>query len=148
MVSSNSIPGIQAASNLSAIIDTAPYESVLFEGPGTSWQSSEEDPFQFVIIGSPTLRRFAGNSHDRDGFAEHFCSSYNSVCTFANRDGNMPFIAPLPQRDVDDSVYSYLSDFIRQAPKSQVFEFWRVSASKYLEVLKQKNEVDPDAKTW
>ena len=89
MVSSNSTPAIQEASNLSAIIAKPPYEALLFEVPGTSWKSSEEDPYECVIIDKPTLHQFAGNSPDKDTFAEHFSASLNyikdnAVCTFAN----------------------------------------------------------------
>eukprot|EP00571_Detonula_confervacea_P002469 CAMPEP_0172317260 /NCGR_PEP_ID=MMETSP1058-20130122/31063_1 /TAXON_ID=83371 /ORGANISM="Detonula confervacea, Strain CCMP 353" /LENGTH=262 /DNA_ID=CAMNT_0013031775 /DNA_START=39 /DNA_END=824 /DNA_ORIENTATION=+ len=153
MVSSNSDVGIQAASDLSSTISTSPYASVLFETPGSSWQSSGEDHFEFALVDEPALHRFTEISPDRYSFAEHFSACLqrrkdDAVCSFVNLGGDASLVSPLPQTNVDDISYSHLAAFVRHAPESQVTEFWRLSALTYLKVSQQKHRGDPNAKTW
>lgn len=151
LVSSNSSVGIQATDDLSTIITSSPYSSILFEMPGASWQSSNEDKFEFAIVNEPALQMFAENSPDRYAFKEHFrkCKKGATVCSFANLGGDAKLVSPLPQTDISDRTYSHLGAFVRNAPKSQVTEFWRKSAVTYLDVLKEKhNQQGAHAKTW
>ncbi|KAL9178810.1 hypothetical protein ACHAXT_003941 [Thalassiosira profunda] len=149
-------PGHKAASDLSNIIATSPYASILFETAGASWTTSAEAQFEFAFVDMPALRRFAENSPDRESFAEHFdaCnkSEYKTggkkVCAFANLGGDARLVAPLPQSQVNDSTYSHLAAFVRTAPKEQIAEFWKASASNYLDELTRKHKEDAEAKTW
>jgi len=154
IVSSNSTLGMKAASDLSSLIASSSYASLFFETPGTSWQSSDEDQFEFVIGDKPALRLAEGKPN-RAAYAEHFKASLeknreNGVCSFANPRGDAILVSPLPQSNVDDTVYSHLAVFLRKARKSQVEEFWRLSASRYLEKLKSKHDKwdDGDARAW
>ena len=151
-VASSSPTGIQAASGLSDIISSSSYEAVLFETKGSSWQSSSEDQFEFALVDDVHFVLTESNP-DKDAFAEHFsaCKSMereDTVCSFANLGGDAHLVAPLPQTNVNDSSYSHLAAFVRNAPKSQVAEFWRVSASEYLAELERNQKVNPNAKTW
>merc|ERR1711982_112501 len=126
------------------------YASILFEAPGTTWQSSNDHQFEFAIVNQPALQQFAESNPDRDAFEEHFdaCLMKNNiskndpltVCSFANLGGDAMLVSPLPQTNIDDSHYSHLAVFLRHAPKSQVAEFWRLASTEYLHVLKQKHE--------
>ena len=154
LVSTSSPLGIEAAADLTDIIlSSSPYASVLFETPGTTLQSSSSDQFEFALVNQPALQRFAEGMPDKMAFDEHFntCKKIEkdkTVCSFANLGGDAELVSPLPQSNNDDKTCSHLAIFIRNAPRDQVTEFWKLAASTYLNVLKQKNELDKDAKTW
>ena len=161
MVSSNSPEGILAASDLSDIIASCPYESILFEAPGTTLQSSNEDQFEFALVNQPNLKAFAEGNPDRHAFEEYFnsesCSSSENdggsdpirVCAFPNLGKDATLISPLPQIGINDATYSHLASFIRNAPKEQVAQFWRQSARAFIDELKHKHErINEYAGTW
>lgn len=152
-VSTNSPIGTRAASDLSATIAASQYTSLLFETPGTSWLTSDTTPFEFVLVDEPALRAFAEGNPDRYAFAEHFNVALrqddkNAVCSFTNLGGDSTLVSPVPPSDNghdNDASYSHLAIFVRTAPKSQVAEFWRLAATTYLHVLKNKQS---ETKSW
>eukprot|EP00584_Thalassiosira_punctigera_P012100 CAMPEP_0172557862 /NCGR_PEP_ID=MMETSP1067-20121228/75811_1 /TAXON_ID=265564 ORGANISM="Thalassiosira punctigera, Strain Tpunct2005C2" /NCGR_SAMPLE_ID=MMETSP1067 /ASSEMBLY_ACC=CAM_ASM_000444 /LENGTH=190 /DNA_ID=CAMNT_0013347067 /DNA_START=104 /DNA_END=672 /DNA_ORIENTATION=+ len=136
LVSSKSPEGIRAASDLSAIIASSSYASMLFETPGASWTSSGRDRFEFALSNAPALKWSETNPHE-GAFAEHFAKCKGNkdaatVCSFANLGGDALLVSPLPSEGVDDAHYSHLAAFVRGAPKSQVAEFWRLGAARFL----------------
>ena len=155
LVSSNTPSGIQASTNLSNIISSSPYPSILFETPGTSFQTCS-DQFEFALINQPALQRFAEGSPDRYAFDKHFnkCLQRSNgvekkvVCSFENLGGDAILVSPLPQPNVKDEYYSHLAIFIRNAPKEQISEFWREAATTHLDVLKQRSRDNNAKTTW
>jgi hypothetical protein len=158
LVASKSEQGINAASDLSEIISSSGYESILFETMGTSWDASDTTPFEFAMVNEPALKRFAERAPDRFAFEEHFSKCMNeysnhdesdgrknkpTVCSFENLGGDARMVSPLPQKNVDDANYSHLAAFVRNAPSNQVMEFWTLGAAQYLDVLKQR-----EGKSW
>ncbi|KAL3769786.1 hypothetical protein ACHAW5_007618 [Stephanodiscus triporus] len=94
-----------------------------------TWGDSNDIPFEFMLIDAPKLGRFAEGGPERDAFAEHFgdpppSSSSSScgggVCLFENLGGNATLVSPMPLDHVDDTTYSHLARFIREAPGGQV----------------------------
>ncbi len=148
LVSTNSL---SAASDLSATIAASPYKSLLFETPGTSWLASSTTPFEFALVDKAALQVFAEGSPDRFAFAEYFNvasrqDEMNSVCSFSNLGGDAFLVSPLPPSDGgNDASYSHLAIFLRNAPRSQVADFWKLAAATYLRVLKEKQ---PMEKSW
>ena len=140
-VASKSPQGIQAASDLSDIISTCQYPSILFETMGTSWRNSDATTFEFALVDMPALKRFAEGNPDRGAFDEHFrkCFDENAitVCSFDNLGGDARLVSPLPQNGVDDSTYSHIAAFVRNAPKTQIQEFWAEGAQQYLNELQR-----------
>jgi len=139
--------GTAAACGLSGVVASSPYASLLFETPGTTWSSSERVPFEFALVDAPPLGRFAEAGPDRGAFAMHFdepsssCGEERGACSFENLGGDATLVSPVPREDVaDDVTYSHLARFAREAPESQVSEFWRLAASTYLDVLRRKHE--------
>lgn len=141
--------GNRAATQLSEVIASSPYDSMLFEVPGCTWWSSAEKPFEFVLVNQPSLKVFAEGNPDRYAFEEHFskaqsCSSNGdgspSVCSFPNLGRDATLISPLPQPNINDTTYSHLSSFIRNAPKEQISQFWKLAAKTYIDALKYKHE--------
>jgi hypothetical protein len=142
--------GNRASSQLSEIIASSQFDSILFEVPGCTWWSSAGKPFESVLVNQPSLKVFAEGNPDRHAFEEHFakaqsCSSNGdgsppSVCSFPNLGRDATLISPLPQPNIDDTTYSHLSSFIRNAPKEQISQFWKLSAKTYIDELKYKHE--------
>ena len=152
LVASKSEDGIKAAADLSSVIATSPYESILFETMGTSWSLSKITPFEFVMVHQPALKSFAEETPDRYAFNEHFGKCIReyennggslsdrgvnapTVCSFENLGGDALLVSPLPQKDIDDGSYSHLAVFVRNAPTSQIAAFWALGASQYLAEL-------------
>ncbi len=166
LVSSGNSSGQNAASGLTDIISSSPYPSLYFEVPGTTWEQSSTDPFEFVLVRSNSLHAFAEGNPDRLSFEEHFreClsekeqSDNNSTptcCSFDNLGGDARLVAPMPDPDksnhskVDDTKFSHIAIFMRSAPKHQIQQFWKLGASQYLSVLKEKHESgSSNGKTW
>ena len=163
LVSSHTPNGNLAASDLSNVIASSPYASILFETPGTSLKDSAVTPFEFVIVNRPALKLFAEGSPDREAFEEHFdgClkkyysnrheskeSGVPTCCFFANLGGDARLVSPLPQNEIDDIYFSHLAAFVRHASKDQISEFWRLGATQYLASLKEKRERGSTGKTW
>eukprot|EP00581_Thalassiosira_minuscula_P028154 CAMPEP_0183755264 /NCGR_PEP_ID=MMETSP0739-20130205/4083_1 /TAXON_ID=385413 /ORGANISM="Thalassiosira miniscula, Strain CCMP1093" /LENGTH=286 /DNA_ID=CAMNT_0025992047 /DNA_START=52 /DNA_END=912 /DNA_ORIENTATION=- len=145
LVSSDSVEGRKAASDLSDIIASSPYSALLFETPGSSYFFSSRGQFRFALVDAPTLQS-AEDSPDTVSFAEHFrkCPADATVCSFGNLGKDAILVAPTPQSSVSSATYSHLAAFVRGAPKEQVVDFWRMGAQKYLEKLKKS----PNERTW
>ncbi len=151
--------GNQAAAELSKVIASSPFDSVLFETPGCNWINSATKPFEFALVNQPSLKSFAEGNPDRHAFEEYFtsqsCSSIGNdgdqlaVCAFPNLGKDATLISPLPQSDINEATYSHLASFIRNAPKEQVAQFWKRSARAFIDELKHKHErVNEYAGTW
>lgn len=172
--------GNQAASELSHIIASSPFDSVLFEVPGCNWRNSAMKPFEFVLVNEPRLKTFAEGNPDRHAFEEHFmmssqqqssCTSISGdtndknnnnngersssssvpkvVCAFPNLGKDGTLISPLPQPGINDSTYSHLVSFLRNAPPEQISQFWKLSAKTYIDELKHKHErINEYVGTW
>lgn len=149
LVASNSNKGIEAASKLSDIIAASSYESILFETPGASLETSKTTQFEVAMVNEPALKSFAEGRPDRYAFEEHFnrCreeENNDTVCSFQNLGGDASLVSPSPQSGVKDSYYSHLATFVRSAPSNQVSEFWTTAAKEYLHNLQQRGQT----KTW
>mmetsp|Transcript_18181 Transcript_18181/g.29808 ORF Transcript_18181/g.29808 Transcript_18181/m.29808 type:complete len:415 (+) Transcript_18181:113-1357(+) len=163
IVSSGNPIGNQAAAELSKVIASSPFDSVLFETPGCNWNHSSMKPFEFVLVNQPNLKAFAESNPDRHAFEEYFtsqsCSSSSgqndggsgpvAVCAFPNLGRDATLISPLPQSGINEATYSHLASFIRNAPQEQISQFWKVSAKTYIEELKHKHErINEHVGTW
>jgi hypothetical protein len=152
LIASQSESGIKTAMDLSTVISSSDYESILFETMGTSWSASDSTPFEFVMVNQPSLKSFAEGSPDRFAFEEHFNQCLNhstnrkkssggkdvnvpTVCSFDNLGGDASLVSPLPQKNISDVSYSHIAVFVRNAPKSQIAEFWALGAAQYLDAL-------------
>lgn len=155
--------GNQAAAELSKVIASSPFDSVLFETPGCNWLNSAIKPFEFALVNQPSLKAFAEGNPDRHAFEEYFtsqsCSSSENdgrgdrdplaVCAFPNLGKDATLISPLPQSGINDATYSHLASFIRKAPQEQVTQFWKLSARTLIGELKHKHErINDYAGTW
>ncbi len=103
-----------------SILIEAPFPAYFFETPSVTY-STINDPFEFVLVDSPTL---VGVSSDQHAFADHFAlaQSDNSVIGFANLGGDAMLVVPCPGKPL--SAYSQISEFSRHAPEDQQHRLW------------------------
>ena len=152
--------GNQAAADLSKIIASSPFDSILFETPGCTWNKSAMKPFEFALVNEPSLKTFAEANPDQYAFDEYFSSEWcgsseengglaPTICSFPNLGRDATLISPIPQRGINAVAYSHLSSFVRNAPTEQIAEFWKVSAKAYIDELKHKHErINEHVGTW
>ena len=154
--------GNQAAAELSKVIASSPFDSVLFETPGCNWINSATKPMEFALVNEPRLKAFAESNPDRHAFEEYFtsqlCSNENdggssgpiaTVCAFPNLGRDASLISPLPLSGINEATYSHLTSFIRNAPPEQINQFWKVSAKTFMDELKHRHErMNEHVGTW
>lgn len=100
------------------LLKHATYAAYRWETPPVT-SASLQQPFEFVLLDSPRLDRPV----DRTAFAEHFSQAANGIATFSNLGGDAVMVVPCPTSD--DSTYTHLATFIRQAPPEQVNRLWQ-----------------------
>ena len=158
LVGGGTSDGESASAGLSDVISACPYKSLFLETPGTTREASATAPFEFVLVDAPGLR-YAERDPDDGSFAEHFESCLRdhgddgapppTVCHFDNLGGDAGLVAPLPQEGVDLRTYSHLAAFVRDGPRRQVLEFWRVSARRYASILRDRDSRwGPSSRSW
>mmetsp|Transcript_44591 Transcript_44591/g.67224 ORF Transcript_44591/g.67224 Transcript_44591/m.67224 type:complete len:156 (-) Transcript_44591:485-952(-) len=116
-----------------------------FETKGASSSTASQQQFEFVLVDDPYLFMFAEGNPDRYTFRKHLqCAPLNAPgCAFPNLGHDALLVAPRPMggmggSTVSDGTYSHLAAFVRNAPSSQVNEFWMLVASEYSKVLKER----------
>ncbi len=103
------------------LLADSPFAAYRWETPPLT-QSSLANPFEFVLINSPW---FCSRRTDDKAFENYFTDDTDQgIVSFANLSGDATLIVTSPRIDVD--AYGHLAAFIRQAPRSQIDELWRV----------------------
>lgn len=157
LVGGSTVDGERASAGLSDVISACPYRSLFLETPGTTREASASDPFEFVLVDAPRLL-YAERDPDAGSFAGHFEACLRdrgdgdappTVCHFENLGGDAGLVAPLPQEGVELRTYSHLAAFVRQGPRRQVIEFWRISAQRYASILRDRDtRWGPSSRSW
>lgn len=108
---------------------------MFFETKGVSASSAKTEPFEFVLIDSPSLFSFGKRGADRHSFQEHFRrkGDINGVA-FHNLRRDAKLVAPKPITR-DFGHYAHLGAFVRGAPCDQTLEVFRMVAVEYLSIL-------------
>ena len=76
------------------------------------------DPFEAVVIDSPSLDR----AQDADAFADQFEAHTGDVLTIPNLGGDALMVVPRPMSDA--KCYCHLASFLRGAPEAQRDALW------------------------
>ena len=156
LVGGDTADGERASSGLSDVLSSCPYGSLFLETPGTTLGASSTAPFEFVLVDAPGLM-YAERDPDEGSFAGHFAACLResgggappTVCHFANLGGDAGLVAPLPQEGVEPRTYSHLAAFVRDGPRRQVLEFWRVGAQRYASTLRDRDSRwGPSSRSW
>jgi len=117
--------------------DTSHVKVYAFETKGASSSTAGQKQFKFVPFDSPNTHLFI--------FREHLhCSPFNGLGrVFQTKKKNILLVAPRSLIEIDestwsDAVYSHLAAFVWNGPPLQLNEFWKLAASKYLKVMKER----------
>lgn len=95
------------------------YSAFRWETPRVT-RGTFDEPFEFVLLDSPTLTRAAEVS----AFEEHFQKRPDlEVVSFANLGRDAILVVPCPRGP--DATYMHLASFTRQGPVAQQHALWR-----------------------
>lgn len=103
------------------------FEAFFWENKPVMQQNLEE-AYECTLVKSDFL---ASVKPDANTFNSYFTSK-EDVVTFPNLGGDAELIVPCPISD--HAIYTQIGSFVRNAPDSQIQEFWKVVAT---EMLKQ-----------
>jgi len=103
-----------------ALISDSPFDAFFWETPPVTDRTLDR-PFEFVLVEGASLSQL---EPDPSPFMSHFSSRHSEdVLTFPNLGGDAVLVVPAPV--ADQSCYTHLALFLRNAPKSQIDNFWR-----------------------
>lgn len=88
-----------------------------------------DEEYECNLIDSGFL---AGRSPDTRTFRQYF-EEGERVVTFPNLGGDALLVVPCPRGE--DTLYTHIGNFVREAGAPQVDEFWRVTAEKMMEAV-------------
>jgi hypothetical protein len=132
------------------VLQTANMDAYFFETKGVTASNAHEKAFEFVLVESRFLYRFADAKQDSNTFANHLqCSSPDDNddsnnsgggdgCVFENLNGESLLTAPKPVDHSAENIYGHLAAFCRRAPLHQVVNVWRLILETYLQRLESK----------
>ena len=101
------------------LLADSPYDAFRWETPPLA-HTSENLPFEFVLLDSPSLAR----KPEPEVFAAHFDEAVpGGVVEFANLGGDAILVVPCPIAPF--SAYGHIGAFIRQAPEPQKHALWQ-----------------------
>jgi hypothetical protein len=105
------------------ILASSPYSAFRWETPPLTISSANQ-PFQFVLLDSPSLDRRA----DPEAFAEHFQGVGDlQAVEFTNLGKDAILIVPTPIGS--DTAYGHIAAFVRSAFVAQRHELWKLVGS-------------------
>jgi hypothetical protein len=125
-----------------SILSNANMDAFFFETKGVTYSTASEKAFEFVLVESTYLYKFADVEQDPLIFGEHFAQCTDAFgCVFPSLGGDSMLIAPKPTAGMGGNVYGHLAAFVRRAPKDQVIQFWKLVMETY---LRRIDEIDPE----
>jgi hypothetical protein len=106
-------------SQFNAWLAESPFTAFRWETPALTAAAMKSQPFEFVLLNSPSLAR----RPDADAFAEHFACAEDGVATISNLGGDAIMVVPCPLAKV--SAYGHIAAFVRLAPDAQRHALWK-----------------------
>lgn len=100
------------------ILKDCPFQAFFWEVKPMNVDTLEND-FEFVMVNSQILNRIQANSRN----FERYFETDKSVVAFPNLGKDAQLIVPTPQSN--HQYYAHLANFVRNAPDSQIDDFWR-----------------------
>lgn len=104
------------------------YDAFFWENRPLTNQTMEND-YECNIINSDFL---AGCSSDSHTFRQYFDDN-KKVVTFPNLGNDAELIVPCPENQ--DSIYTHIGCFVRQANSDQIDDFWRITGDETLKSI-------------
>lgn len=104
-----------------SILADSPFSSYFWETPPITLSTIKRN-FEFVLVDSPQLSQVKPNYST---FKKYFASASNNqtVVTFSNLGKDATLIVPCPC--MDNSAYTHIANFVRQAPSFQQIALWQ-----------------------
>jgi len=103
-----------------ATLSQSDYSAFFWETPPITRNNLALD-FECVLVSAPELSRLRA---DPAAFSKHFLSPpADQIVTFSNLGGDATLVVPVALRD--DSPYSHLAQFLKNAPVGQASSLWR-----------------------
>ncbi|MFK7946148.1 MAG: hypothetical protein AB8G11_01065 [Saprospiraceae bacterium] len=96
----------------------SPFEAFFWENPPIT-KSTIQQPYEFVLVNSNRLSRVEA---DNRTFSKFFSQHKNTVVSFENLGKDALLVVPKP---MDKLKYPHIAHFVRNAPKTQLQEFWQ-----------------------
>lgn len=107
------------------------YEAFFWENKPMTDQNLDND-YECNILNSTFL---AKRSPDSQTFRQYFDKT-KQVVTFPNLGNDAKLIVPCPQKE--DSCYTHIGSFVRNADKEQIDEFWKIIGHETLREIGSK----------
>lgn len=101
------------------ILQEVPFMGFFWEHKAVT-QNNLDQTYEFVIVGTPA---FQGKQVDKVSFKNYFSSS-QTIVDFPNLGKTAHLVVPSPS-GVPSETYIHLAAFIRNAPISQLHDFWQ-----------------------
>ena len=96
------------------------FRAFFWETPPITAKSAER-PFEYVLVEGRSLEQL---TPDPTPFSSHFSGASNRlVVTFPNLGGDAVLVVPTPIGD--EEIYTHLANFVRNAPREQVDDYWQ-----------------------
>ena len=106
------------------LLRQCPFDAFFWETPPITKQTLDR-LFEFVLVESKSLSKL---EPDPSPFKPHFASRQTeTVLTFPDLGGDAILVVPAPI--AEESCYTHLAKFLRNAPPSQVDAFWRIAGT-------------------
>ncbi|MGH1366885.1 MAG: DUF6940 family protein [Calditrichia bacterium] len=106
------------------VLQNSPFKGYFWEVRPIT-RSRLDEPFEFVLVEGNMLTKL---TTDTTAFREYF-EDGSSVKAFANLGADAQLIVPAQLGNI--ASYAHLAAFVRNAPESQVVEFWQQVATEY-----------------
>ncbi len=120
------------------LLRDAPFDVYRFETPPVTANNSGQ-PFEFVLVDSPSLERPASRRAFRNQFAA--ADVDDLVLTFANLSGDAMMVVPCPPNKTkggDDEAYGHIAAFTKSAPEDQQDALWQAVGDAMAERLSDR----------
>jgi hypothetical protein len=101
------------------ILIESEFEAYFWENPSIDKKTIYQ-PYEFVLVNSTALAKIQALEQ---AFLKYFSQNVNGIVTFDNLQKDALLIVPSPL--VENSDYSHISAFVRNAPNEQLQAFWR-----------------------
>lgn len=117
-----------------SLLADSPFSTYFWETPFITL-STINQKFEFVLVDNPRLQQANPNPHP---FKKHFDTNSNNqqVITFTNLGKDAILVVPRPC--LENSVYTHIANFVRQAPSFQQITLWQIVGKVLQQNLNEK----------
>ncbi|WP_144866901.1 DUF6940 family protein [Hyella patelloides] len=117
-----------------SLLANSPFSAYFWETPPITL-STINRKFEFVLVDNPRLQQVKPNPNP---FKKYFTSTFKEqdIVTFSNLHKDATLVVPCPL--IENSAYTHVANFVRQAPFSQQIALWKTVGEVVQQNLNQK----------